>query len=235
MFLSIVIPAYNEEKRISETLEKYLCFYNHNDSAEFIIVLNGCQDNTLGIVSSFKKKYPAKIQIIEIKEAGKGRAVRKGFQMANGELIGFVDADGATDPDEFGKLVKNINGFDGAIASRWKRGSEVINRNFFRKIVSLCFVLLVRLIVWLPFLDTQCGAKVFKKEVIDTILQKLKVNDMAFDVEVLYQCKIFNFKIKEVPSRWVDKDSSGFLGSPFKVLSSGIRMLITLINIRLRK
>lgn len=234
MFLSIIIPAYNEEKRISETLEKYLRFYNQNN-VELIIVLNGCQDNTAEVVSLFKKKYPAKIRIIEIKEAGKGRAVRKGFQMANGELIGFVDADGATDPEEFDKLVKNVNGFDGAIASRWKKGSEVINRNFFRKMVSLCFVLLVRLIVWLPFLDTQCGAKVFKKKPIKTILPKLKVNNMAFDVEILHWCRLLGFRIEEMPSRWIDKDSSGFLGSPAKVLISGFKMFFTLISIRLRK
>jgi len=234
MFLSIVIPAYNEEKRISETLKKYLLFYDAN-KAEFIIVLNGCQDNTLGVVRSFERKSDTRIRIIDIAETGKGRAVRKGFAVAQGDLIGFIDADGATEPEEFDKLVKKVSEFDGAIASRWKRGAEVINRNFFRKLVSLCFVLLVRLIVWLPFIDTQCGAKVFKKKVIKSILPKLKVNNMAFDVEILYQCKLLHYQIVEVPSRWVDKDSSGFLDSPFKVFVSGLKMFFTLINIRLRK
>lgn len=234
MFLSIVIPAYNEEKRIGETLDKYLQFYKEA-GVEFIIALNGCRDNTLAVVKKYAENSPQKIRYFEIGEPGKGRAIREGFKIANGELISFVDADGSTDPAEFNKLVKLINGFDGAIASRWKRGSQVINRKTFRKIISIGFILIVRMLLWLPFVDTQCGAKVFKKKVIKQILPKLKINNTAFDVEILYFADRYNYNIVEMPSRWVDKSSSVVVGSPGKLFINILTMFFTLIVIRIRR
>lgn len=232
MFISIIIPAYNEEKRISRTLAYYLKYFSQAD-IEIIVVLNGCHDNTLDIVKEYQAKAPKIIKYINIKEKiGKGGAVREGFRQATGDIIGFVDADGATAPEEFNRLITGIDGADCAIASRWKRGARVKNRTMARKIISLGFVLLVKLIFWLPFADTQCGAKVFKKDLIKKILPFLTVNNMAFDVEILYLARKNKFRINEIPTFWIDQASSAFLGSPFKIFSSGFEMLLTLIKLR---
>ncbi len=238
MFLSIVIPAYNEEERIGETLAKYWSFFGESDTypeVEFVIVVNGSTDNTIGIVKAFAAAHPSSVQYRDIKEEiGKGGAIREGFGMATGDLIGFVDADAATSPVEFAKVVTAAQEYDGAIASRWKRGSEVINRSIARNLASWGFRMVVRLLFWFPYADTQCGAKAFSRSVVDTILPELKVNNMATDVEMLQRCRKHHFAILEVPTRWVDKSGSAFLGSPFGFFKSAFQMLFILLSIRFR-
>ena len=113
--------------------------------------------------------------------------------------------------------------------------AEVINRKFFRNFISLAFRLVVRVLFNMPFIDTQCGAKVFKKGLIDSILPDLRVKNMAFDVELLYLSYKKGYEITEVPSKWIHKSSSATLGSPFKILINSLRIFFTLIKIRLRK
>jgi glycosyltransferase involved in cell wall biosynthesis len=233
MLLSIVIPAYNEETRIGHMLRRYLD-YSWPLDVEYIVVLNGCRDRTLEIVQSFSAEAGRRLRIITISEAiGKGGAVRQGFTLADGDYIGFADADGATEPGEFNKLIQKLPDYDGVIASRWKRGSQMIGRNFMRKIISLGFIVFVKLLFWMPFFDTQCGAKVFKKNFLKEILPRLKVDNMAFDVELLYRARQVHGRIAEVPTKWINRDSSAALGSPLGTISSGLRMLFTLMQIRL--
>src|SRR3989338_8373541 len=107
MKLSIVIPAYNEEKRIGKTLDQYLTYFtkNYKKDYELIVVLNGCRDNTRGVVEEFTR-YP-QLRILEFKEGNKGRSVLEGFKTAHGDYIGFTDADESTSPEEYHKLVLN--------------------------------------------------------------------------------------------------------------------------------
>jgi len=234
MFLSIIIPAYNEEKRIGETLDDYLGFYTQD--VEVIVVLNGCQDRTLDEIKKRKDRFSQILRYIEIKEAiGKGAAVKIGFEAAKGDLIGFVDADNATSPTEFDKIVQTIDGTDACIASRLKKGSQVINRTVMRKIVSLGFVAIVKLLFGMPFADTQCGAKIFKKNVIKEVIPFLTTTNMAFDVELLYIILKKGYKIKELPSVWIEKSSSALLGSPFKLVVNGVKVFFTLLHIRFKK
>lgn len=234
MRISIIIPAYNEEKRIGQTLARYLDFFQ-KDKIEIITVLDGCQDNTIRVVQEYQAKSPEIIKYINIKKrGGKGAATRTGFQNAKGDLIGFVDADGATSPAEFKRLISEIDGADAVIASRWQKGARVENRTTLRKIVSLSFILIVKLLFWLPFADTQCGAKIFKKSVINKILSHLTVNNMVFDVEILYLAKHYGFRIKEIPTVWIDQSSSAFLGSPLSLLWKSLNMFFTLINLRFK-
>ncbi len=236
MFLSIVIPAYNEEGRISKTLDKYLRFY-HTTDVEFVVVLNDCTDNTLSIVESFSKKYPNRVRYINIKEPIlKGGAIRKGFGLAQGDLISFLDADGSTSPEEFDKVVRKVADFDGAIASRWKKGSKIVGGSFFREVISIGFMALVKMLFWMPFIDTQCGAKVFKRKVVQEVLPELRINNMAFDVELLHKILRKGFTIVEVPSIWIDhSDSSTTLGSPWKLFLASFNMFATILKIRLGK
>lgn len=235
MFLSIVVPAYNEEKRIGATLKAYIEFFGKKD-VEFIIVLNNCTDRTIDVVQPFKEQNPKLIHILDISKAiGKGGAVQEGFKRARGKLVGFVDADGSTTPQEYNKLIQQMDNFDGAIASRWKPGSEVINRKWFRKVISLGFILVVRILFWLPYYDTQCGAKVFTRKAVKVIVPQLSVTNMAFDVELLYKLAKAGYSVTEVPTTWIDSSSSALLGSPFKIAINSIKIFFTLIRIRLNK
>lgn len=234
MLLSIVIPAYNEEKRIGETLARYWNFFQ-NESVEFCVVVNGSRDNTIGIARAFEAAHPANVVVKEIVERiGKGGALRSGFAIAKGDYVGFVDADGATDPVEFQKVIDNARLHDGAIASRWKKGSTVINRSGFRTIVSWGFRFIVKLLFWFSYADTQCGAKVFSRRLIDQVLPQLRVNNMAIDVELLHRARQHGFTVVEVPTRWVSKSGSTLVGSPAQFPISAFRMFITLLSIRFR-
>ncbi|MFA5070024.1 MAG: dolichyl-phosphate beta-glucosyltransferase [Patescibacteria group bacterium] len=232
MKLSLIIPAHNEESRIGQTLKEYLKFFDKD--TEIIVVLNACQDRTLAVVEDIARHSPNLIYT-DIKEAiGKGGAVREGFRQASGDLIGFVDADGATSPEEFDKLIQAVaDGADGAIASRYIAGARA-KRTFLRNIIGLTFHFIQKALFWLPYRDTQCGAKVFRKELIKRIRPELKVKNMVFDIEILARAKKYGYKIKEVPTVWEEKESSALLGSPLKLFRNSFNMFITLIKLRFR-
>ncbi len=238
MKLSIVIPAYNEENRIGRTLEKYVLFSQKmkkekNIDTEFPVVLNGCTDNTLSIVRDVQKKY-AEIRIIDLKNAGKGFAVAAGFKDAvarDNDLIGFVDADMATKPEYFYELAQKINDADGIIASRYMKKSKIFPprpgiKEWGRIIV---YNPIIRLLFGMSYVDFQCGAKLFKRSVIEAIANKLTVRQWAFDVELLHLCKTNHFTIKEIPTVWYDQDDSKFN------LKAGMCMIGRLFALRFGK
>ena len=231
MELSIIIPAYNEEKRISSTLSDYSLFFNnvYKKNYEIVVVLNGCKDNTLGVVKKLSKKYKS-IRYINFDDAiGKGRAVIEGFKSANGKLIGFVDADDSTKPDAYYELVKNIDGFDSIIASRWIDGAEVSPQQpIVRRIASRTFNFLVRLFLGIEVHDSQCGAKLFKKSSLKSVLPHLGITRWAFDVDLLYQFKRNGFSIKEIPTVWSDSP-----GSSLNVKKASKEMFLAIVRLRL--
>ena len=222
MEISIVIPAYNEEKRIGKTLERvYEYFKKKKTEFEIIVVDDGSNDRTVEIVEKFSSDKK-EIRILKHeKNMGKGKAVKTGILDAKGNLILFTDADLSTPIEEFEKLKKAIeNGYDIAIGSRGLKDSKiVIPQPFYRRIIGRIFPLLVRLIVIKDFKDTQCGFKLFKKEVAKKIFSQLKTEGFAFDVEVLARGKKENFKIAEVGVLWYNSPESkvSILKSPFKM------------------
>lgn len=233
----IIIPAYNEEKRIKETLQAYFDFFLQKQrdvpvKFEVIVVLNGCHDDTEHIVKNFQKDY-SNCFMLNLKEAGKGLAIQAGFQYAVSQpvdLIGFVDADMATSPEQFYKLYTQIEDNDGIIASRYMKGSKIYPpRPWIKRWGSiLVYESLIFLLFGLRYKDYQCGAKLFKYEVIKKIVPYMSITHWAFDVEILYLCKKFGFKIKEMPTIWHDQ-----AGSKLRI-HSGLRMLGSLFKLRLR-
>lgn len=226
--LSIIIPAYNEEHRIKPTLEDYLKFFK-NKNAEILVILNGCTDNTLDVVKSFKNK---KLKYKDIKAPiGKGAAILEGMKIAKGDFISFVDADNATTPDQLYHILNNMNDYDIAFGSRYMKNSILDRkRSFKEKLGSISFNIIIRLILNLHFKDTQCGAKIFKKEVIEKILPRLIMSKWAFDVSLLYLAKKLRFKLREVPIKWISKE-----GSKFNMFKSAPGMFITLLKLRFSK
>ncbi len=236
--ISIVIPVYNEEKRIGKTLEEYVKFFRQKKkskeikSFEIITVLNGCKDNTLWVVKSYKKKY-REIKILDFKKAAKGFAVTEGFKYAlknnDNLLIGFVDADMSTSSAAYFDLIDKIKDYDGIIASRYIKNSIVRpKQTFIRRLASRVFNFLIRTLFFLNYRDTQCGAKLFKRKATKIIVGNIGITEWAFDIDMLYIAKKNNLKIRELPTIWEDK-----AGSKLNIKKTSIRMFFSIIRLRI--
>ncbi len=223
------MPAYNEERRIGKTLEIYSGYFEglrrrKKLDYEIIVVINNTRDKTEEIVKKFRKENK-RIRHLNFERGGKGFAVIEGFKNAlkrDSSLIGFVDADMATSPEEYYKLIQSIGEADGAIASRYMRGALIEPKPTMQRLLAKrAFNVLSRALLLLPFKDTQCGAKIFKRDALKKILDNISLSQWAFDVDLLYSIKKAGFKIKEIPTRWFDKEYSKinfWRAGPFMVL-----------------
>ena len=232
--LLILIPAYNEERRIEPVLRDYAKFFQDNYSGQFqlVVVLNGCTDNTLGVVQRVAADFPT-VRADEFKQPiGKGGALIEGLKLASQEdLIGYVDADGATPPHAFLELVKKMSEADCVIGSRWMRGAVIHQSQAgHRQFASRAFHLVVQLWFWMNIHDTQCGAKVMRREVVEKIHPYLRIADLAFDINLLVSIKRAGFRILEVPTEWTDQAGSKVTSSLFR---SSLTMLLSVVRIRL--
>jgi glycosyltransferase involved in cell wall biosynthesis len=228
MNLSIIIPAYNEEERIERTLRAYASFFKED---EIYVIVNGSKDNTLGVVKKMAEEY-GNIRYENFEAAiGKGGAVIEGFKLAEKDLIGFVDADLCTSPEAFKDLVDNIGAYEGIIASRHiKDGKILVSQPWMRRASSRIFNLMVRILFFMNYKDTQCGAKLFKKEAIKQIAEEIVEKRWAFDVELLYLMKKNKLEVKEYPTIWSEPGDSRL-----NLKKVGPEMFTSLIKLRLRK
>lgn len=234
MKVAVVMPARNEEKRIPRTLEAFLSYFKkikkQGIDCELIVVLNACTDNTLGAVKKFSKNK--QLRILNFKQGGKGFAILEGFKDAlkrENAFIGFVDADLATKAFAFYDLIKNINEYDGIIASRYLKGSIVSPRQKLKRVAaSRIFNFMVRNMFFMPYKDTQLGAKLFKKNAVKKIVNKLGTTKWAFDVDLLYNARKERLKVGELPTFWQDVD-----GSKLKVEKASIQMFFAIVRLRI--
>jgi dolichyl-phosphate beta-glucosyltransferase len=211
MDLSIIIPAYNEEKRLGKTLDKIQDFLKSQFlSAEVIVVDDGSRDATAGLVRERQGTWPELKLIENGQNRGKGFSVREGILAAQGKRILFSDADLSTAIEEYEKLADYlIDGTQVVIASRDVEGSRVqVHQAWYRETMGKIFNKIIRLITRLPFQDTQCGFKLFTREAAHKIFPKLRITHYAFDVETLWIAKKYGFKTEEVPVRWVNDPAS---------------------------
>lgn len=228
--VSIVIPAYNEERRIGKVLETHLEFFH---DTEIFVSMDGCRDRTLYIVGEFAKnkdKNNNSISYIHSDERlGKGMGLLRAIDHTKGDILVITDADEATHPSEIIKLINELKGYDCVIGSRWLPESKVLTKQSIqRRIASRGFNFLVRGMFGLPFKDTQCGAKVIRKNAIQDIVKDMSTMGFAFDIDLLLQLKKKDYKIKEVPITWDDKD-----GSSVKLFHEVITMFLAIIRLRI--
>ncbi|MFM8635035.1 MAG: glycosyltransferase [Planctomycetia bacterium] len=231
MRLSIIIPAHNEEARIGRMLDAYLPFYadRYGNQVELIIVVNGSTDDTSGVVEGYVARYAQLRCIVDPNRIGKGGALLRGFREARGDLIGFVDADGSTPPAAFQDLVDRLGDADVAVASRWCDGASVSPRQpLARRIASRVFNLLTRVLFGLRLTDTQCGAKLMRRDALIPILGYLGITRWAFDVDLLFQLHRSGRTIVEIPTTWQD-----VAGSKVDILSVSAEMLAAVARLRL--
>lgn len=228
--LSVVIPTYNEEKVISNTLmEIQKHFEMKRIPYEIIVVDDGSDDSTVRIVEELIKENKKLMLLRNAFRCGKGAAVRKGLLNASGKYIMFCDADLSTPIEEISKFLEWVAaGYDIVIGSRRLPGSEIQGcQPYTRTLTRFLFQCLVKIVVR-GFSDTQCGFKCFTKKAARDIFNKQKINGYAFDVEVLYIAKRLDYKIKEVPVRWV---YSAF--SKINVFSDPLKMAKDILKIKL--
>jgi glycosyltransferase involved in cell wall biosynthesis len=230
--LLLLIPAYNEEHRIEPVLRDYARYFQENYTGKFqlVVVLNGCRDNTLGVVRRVAGEFPV-ISALEFAEPiGKGGALIEGLKLAPlADLIGYVDADGATPPWAFHELVRRIGEADCVIGSRWLPGAVLhVEQTGRRQFASRGFHLIVQLFFRMGIKDTQCGAKVMRRQAVEKIHSALRIANMAFDINLLYSLKRAGYRILEVPTEWTDK-----IGSKVTLGHTSLTMFLSVLRIRI--
>lgn len=230
IYLSLVIPAYNESLRLGKTLEDAFRLLNEkNFRWEIIVVDDGSQDNTSEVASKFLSRGNL-IIIRNERNRGKGYTVRRGTLKAEGKYILFSDADESTPLEEMDKLLRYVdNGYDIAIGSRAIDRSMVeVRQSWWRERMGRIFNFFVRIFVLQGFKDTQCGFKCFKKEAAKKIFSKQLIEGFSFDVETIYLAHKFNYKVIEIPVRWINSPRSTV--SPIR---DSLRMFRDLLKIRI--
>ena len=228
----LLIPAYNEAKRIAPVLRDYAEFFRRNYAGKFqlVVVLNGCVDDTLGVVERVAADFPEVSAINYPGRIGKGGALIEGLRLApKADLIGYVDADGATAPHAFLDLVRKCADVDCVIGSRWLPDSVLPqSQPGFRRFASRVFHAIVQSLFWMNIQDTQCAAKVIRREAVERIHPTLRLTDMAFDINLLYSLKRAGYRIRETPTEWTDK-----LGSTVRIFRSSLSMFLSVVRLRL--
>ncbi len=200
---SIIIPAWNEERRMPNSLDRITAFVRQQPyHIEVIVVDDGSDDQTAAIVEEFSREHPF-ITLIRNPHGGKGAAVKAGVVHGQGQYLIISDTDLAVPIEELSKfLPPNLDGYDLAIASREAKGSTRINEPYYRHLMGRVYNLLVRLVAVPGIQDTQCGFKAFRREVARNIFPFQTIEGWGFDVEILFIAQRFGYEIVEVPVTW---------------------------------
>jgi len=225
--LSLIIPAYNEERRITSTLTSAIGYLSAQDySYEIIVVDDGSQDQTARTVSdSFSQ-----VRLLSYSpNRGKGFAVKTGMKVARGEHRVYYDADGSTPIDQIAKLWPCFErGADIVIGSRALPDSEIaIRQSWLREHMGRAYNLILRMMGLTRFTDTQCGFKGFTARAATTLFPLLTMNRFSFDAELLFLAEKYNFKIVEIPVKWINSADSRV-----RLIQDSLRMLFGAACIR---
>jgi dolichyl-phosphate beta-glucosyltransferase len=232
--LSIVIPAYNEQARLLPTLQRISKYFDGRGvDYEVVVVDDGSQDHTLEIAKQFALGNHRIRVLHNVTNRGKGGAVRRGVAASRGERVLFTDTDLSTPIEELEKLTRRMNADSGmgvVIGSRGVQGAELKQHQpWYREIMGKTFNLLVQWIVFPGIRDTQCGFKLFGRDVARAAFRKMTIAGFGFDVEVLYLARKMGARIEEVPVVWTNA-----LGSKVSPVRDSLRMFGDLLRIRLR-
>jgi dolichyl-phosphate beta-glucosyltransferase len=229
---SVVIPAYNEARRLPRYLHEVLSYFDGRDQPyEVLVVDDGSRDDTAARVREMAAEHPSLRGLALPANQGKGAAVRAGMREARGALRLMTDADGATPIVEVKRLEAAVqSGADLAVGSRALRDASVVLRaRAHRRLSGRVFHGLTRLVGVRSVVDTQCGFKLFRGPVADVLFGALRTNGFGFDVELLLRAERAGYRVAEVPVNWADQPDS-----KVGVLKDGPRMLVEIVAARLR-
>lgn len=229
MQLSVIIPAYNEDRRLPGTLASvYRYLHGLGEPFEINVVDDGSYDDTASYVEGFAAQYQGVRLITYAPNRGKGYAVRTGMLAAGGDYLLMNDADGSTAIEEVEKLLEQArSGYDVVIGSRAKEDPDaVVKALMYRKYIGNTFNIIVQKLILPGIKDTQCGFKLFKREAAHDVFSVARSNGYAFDVELLYIARLRAYKIKEQAISWANVE-----GSKVNVLTDSPRMLMEVLRI----
>jgi dolichyl-phosphate beta-glucosyltransferase len=228
--LSIIIPSYNEEARLPETLQRIAEYLpTLRLRTEVLVVDDGSTDRTAAVAESFHGKLTGLRVLSNGTNRGKGYSVRHGMLEAQGDMVLFTDADLSAPIEEAEKLLKPLNnGYDVAIGSRAMDRSLISTRqSIFRETAGIIFNKIVRMVLRLPFVDTQCGFKAFRRERCRIIFEQQRIEGFGFDPELLYLARHYGLRAIEIPVRWGHSEAT-----KVNMLGDSLQMFADIFTIR---
>lgn len=228
-FLSLIIPAHNEETRLPETLKQVIEYASQQTySMEILVVENGSVDKTYEIAQDFAMRHP-QVRVLHNPQSGKGRAVQQGMLAAQGEYCFMCDVDLSMPIDEINQfLPPALDGVEVAIASREAPGAVRYGEPYYRHLVGRIYNGLIRFLALPGLQDTQCGFKCFRRAVADDLFPRQTLSGWSFDVEILFIARLLGYKVVEVPIHWHYSPNS-----KISVVRDSFKMGADLITIRL--
>ena len=227
--ISIVIPSYNEELRLPVTLERIAGYLpSLGGETEILVVDDGSKDRTAEVAESFRRIFPNLRVISNGVNRGKGFSVRHGMLEARGRAVLFTDADLSAPIEEAPKLLEALKTYDVAIGSRaLDRSLITVHESHFREFAGIVFNTIVRLVLRLPFVDTQCGFKAFRRERCQIIFEQQRIERFGFDPELLYLARHHGLRTVEIPVRWGHSPAT-----KVNMLRDSIQMFFDIFTIR---
>lgn len=226
--MSIVIPAYNEEKRLPKTLARLHAYLQQQSYEwEIIVVSNGCTDETDAIVRQAAKMVPS-LYLVTVRERGKGLACKDGALRSRGKVVFLCDADLSMPPESIGTFLTELEGADVVAGSREAPGARRYGEPWHRHLMGRVFNRVVQLFAVPGMQDTQCGFKAFSRRAARDLFGKQMLVGFGFDVELLYLARRSGYRIKELPIDWYfDSDTRVRPGV------DSFRMIAEVVHIRL--
>ncbi|HOK45235.1 MAG TPA: glycosyltransferase family 2 protein, partial [Bryobacteraceae bacterium] len=230
--ISIVLPAYNEEARLPVTLAAILSYLEARNWKEFeiLVVNDGSVDGTAAVAERFRSRHPQVTLLENPGNRGKGYSVRHGMLKARGDWVLFSDSDLSAPIEELDKLMEAAaaNNASVVIGSRALDRSLIkVHQSWFRETAGRIFNLLMRLIIGLPFADTQCGFKLFERRAAQEVFRRQRIERWGFDAEVLFIARKLGFKTIEIPVRWSHSE-----GTKISMFRDSLNMFVDLLRVR---
>jgi dolichyl-phosphate beta-glucosyltransferase len=227
--LSIVIPAYNEELRLPATLDRLAAFLpTLGSETEVLVVDDGSKDRTAAVSENYRAKIPNLRVVANGVNRGKGYSVRHGMLEARGRNVLFTDADLSAPIEEAPKLLEALKNYDVAIGSRaLDRNLIEIHESRFREFAGIVFNTIVRTVLRLPFVDTQCGFKAFRREPCRILFDQQRIERFGFDPELLYLARHHGLHTAEIPVRWAHSPAT-----KVNMLRDSVQMFVDVFTIR---
>jgi len=227
--LSIIIPSYNEEARLPTTLERIAAYLAKSGrTTEVLVVDDGSKDRTAAVAAEFRPKIPALRVLSNGVNRGKGFSVRHGMLEALGNIVLFTDADLSAPIEEADKLLAALKDHDVAIGSRALDRSLIsTHESPFREFAGIVFNTIVRIILRLPFVDTQCGFKAFRRERCGILFEQQRIERFGFDPELLYLARHHGLRSAEIPVRWGHSPAT-----KVNMMRDSVQMFVDVFTIR---